>query len=782
MYWLLMPSEQEEIRDKITQLSYELSLLTDRVQADQKFPFVGRKDRRTARAIIKRLTSNGDIIADPFAGSGIFAYAGLDEGREVYSNEWEPFAFRLSTAPFRPLPTKEEIEQGLNELDHLVGLEMNRLYRTICSNCGNEHVLDGLFYDRDPEEYFNPTPHQRMGANAENIIFRGKYKCECRATQKKFDQTDLDLLNVIKTEAVNFPNDVLIENSRINFSSPDFIVYENLFPHRSKLVLVKLMDAINGLSNDSIKNHFYDAFLSIIQLAKFTDYRSKSQDPHCPPLMLKETNLYHRLIEKIKDRYEYLLNQHFNEKPHYTCMDYRDFLDNLGKESIDLLFTDPPYGDTVQYFELAQRFHPFMGYSLHRDARRLQLEIVISNAPSRPNKRGRQQFLNDIETLFEKSSRVVKDHGFFVLYFRPEQTHWISDLNQLKVYGRRNGLEPLITIDVTQKDPSMRVLASTAWTFAKDVCFIFLKLRENEKRWYEGDVDVDEIIYVAAREASGERGQPFNKSLFNSNLTRHLREHSLMKLSTATHNERIEKTLQRFADKHGAQYILSGESPYEYMHFGVDAEMRLREFVPVVVEELTQNGKVFTFEEFILRLCTYLDNGNRKIIERLHSLNSLIPDLLLAHAEYTRDGKAFQPLTYVEYFNMGNRTNIMSLAPDEFEKLIAEYFKRRGFLNVSVIGRSRDRGVDVIATSIDGRIHLIQCKRWRKGNNVGSTPIQRVDSYKRTRNADQAWVITTSDFTAEGADEGRITNVHLMNGKKLINSIERYFPGKFYLP
>lgn len=781
MYWLLTPEEQEGIRDKITKLSFDLSLLTERDQSDQFFTFVGRKDRRKARAIINRLTSDGEKVADPFAGSGIFTYASLEERREVYANEWEPYAFRLSTAPFRHLPTRKEIEQGLAELDNSVGSEMRRLYRTICPNCGNNHVLDGLFYDRDPEEYFNPTRHTRMGLNGENIIFR-RYKCSCKNTQKKFDSTDLAHINAIKAEQVVFPNYVLIENSRINFTSPEFVQYGDLFPHRSKIVLVKLRDAINSLSNVSLRGHFYDAFLSILQLAKFTDYRSKSQDPHCPPRMLKETNIYHRLIEKIRERFKYFSGQMFDSsKVHMSCNDFRGFLDNLGDGSIDLLFTDPPYGDSVQYFELAQRFHPFMGYELSTDARRLELEVVVSNAPSRPNKRGRQQFLNDIETLFEKSNRVVKDHGFLVLYFRPEQTHWVADLNQLKVYGRRHGFEPLITIDVAQNDPSMRVLASTAWTFAKDVCFIFLKLSDSEKRWYEADIDVDEVIYLASREAAGERGQPFSKALFNTNLVKRLREHNLMRLSSPTYAERIEKTLQRFCDKHSGQYILTGESPYELMHFGVDPELRLREFVPVVVEELTEYGKTFSFEEFILRLCTYLDNGNRKIIERLHTLNSLIPNLLLAHAEYTPDGKAFQSLSSIDYVAPGNRTNLMSIDPYEFEELIAEYFRRRGFEKVSVIGRSRDRGVDIIATGVDGNLHLIQCKRWRKGNNVGSTPIQRVDSYKRTRNADQAWVITTSDFTPEGADEGRITKVHLMNGRQLMDSIEGYFSGQFYL-
>lgn len=783
MYWLLPLDVQDQIRNNITNLAAELVFLTNRVQEDQVFPFVGRKDRRTAKAIIKNLTNPNETICDPLSGSGIFAYAGLDVGRNVLMNEWEPFAYRMATAPFRKIPTEQEIKDSLLHLDMSIGPEMRKLYRTICI-CGKEHVFDGLFYDRSPEEYYHPTRHSRMGKNGENVIYRGEHKCTCGVKEKHFDETDMIHLQGLRSKPVDdFPNVPLIENSRINFTAPEFVNYGSLFPHRSKLALMVLYNGIQAEKDIAIKDTFIDAFLSILHLAKYCDYRSKSQDPHCPPLTLKENNIYHRFIDQVKSRNKYLRAQNFlDHRIKYSCLDYRDFLASADNSSIQLLITDPPYGDSVQYFELAQRFHPFMGYSLKKDQARLDKEVVVSNAPSRLNKKDRGQFLRDIEEIFEKSYRIIEDRRFLVLYFRPEQTHWVSDLNQLKVFGRKHGFEPLITIDVAQIDPSMRVLASTAWTFAKDVCFVFLKLKENERRWYEGETDVDELVYVAARQASGERGQPFTKASFNSNFIQLLRQHNLIKLSAVQYSQKIESTLVRFCDRHGGQYVLTGESPYEHMHFGIDAELRLREFIPVVVEELTSTVGSFTFEEFVLRLSTYLDNGNRIIIERLHQVNRLIPELLLQHAEIDANHQGFVGKSLGSFITPENRTNILLLDPSDFEKLIAEYFKKRGFQNVSVIGRSNDRGVDVLANGIDGAIHLIQCKRYRPGNNVGSNPIQRVDSYKRTRNADQAWVITTSDFTREGMDEARITGVRILNGSQLMESLDIYFPGAYYIP
>lgn len=51
----------------------------------------------------------------------------------------------------------------------------------------------------------------------------------------------------------------------------------------------------------------------------------------------------------------------------------------------------------------------------------------------------------------------------------------------------------------------------------------------------------------------------------------------------------------------------------------------------------------------------------------------------------------------------------------------------------------------------------------------------------RSRHASRAWVITTSDFTPDGRDEARITNVIIMNDQDLLQSLELYYPGRFCL-
>ncbi len=112
---------------------------------------------------------------------------------------------------------------------------MEMIYKTCCPVCGRELMFDGLFFDREPEEYYHPTHQERMGPNGENVIFRREYRCVCGAVEKLFD--DFDYAVKVQADAlpVDFPNVTLIENSRLNFTSPEFTQYSNLFSHRQKL-------------------------------------------------------------------------------------------------------------------------------------------------------------------------------------------------------------------------------------------------------------------------------------------------------------------------------------------------------------------------------------------------------------------------------------------------------------------------------------------------------------------------------------------------------------------
>ncbi|MFI0960595.1 restriction endonuclease [Streptomyces sp. NPDC021080] len=109
-----------------------------------------------------------------------------------------------------------------------------------------------------------------------------------------------------------------------------------------------------------------------------------------------------------------------------------------------------------------------------------------------------------------------------------------------------------------------------------------------------------------------------------------------------------------------------------------------------------------------------------------------------------------------------------ALDPDEFEQAVAELCRRDGCLDVDVVGGAGDLGADVVARTSDGRSVVIQCKRYRDGNRVGSQDLQRFGGTCFTlHGADVAVVVTTSDFTAPALDYAEQCGIVCVDGPQL---------------
>lgn len=781
MYWLLEPRKQETLRKKISALVDELSRITDNPQLDQIFPFVGRKDRRKAAVVAKHLVQKDGLVVEPFAGSGSIVYGAQFAERRVQANEWEPYAARMAGAPYR-LPQKKDLEAALKDMTAAVRPQLDELYRTVC-DCGHKHVLDSLFFDREPLSYQNVKRHERLGHGGRNITYRGKYKCpKCRKTEKFFDASDAHHLSVLDKRPVSrrFASR-LIENSRINLNR-DFLIYKKLFPHRSQLALDVLWNGIEDLKcGETTRAFLVDAFLSILPQAKYKDYRAKSQDLHCPPEQLRETNLFYRFIDQVEKRKETLyafpfakISNDLSSLP-FRCLDYRAFLDSLPENSCDLVFTDPPWQDGACYFERAQLYHPWLNYSLAADPARLHGEMGITNAPSRPD-RDETAWWADTAALFNKSGRVLKPGALLALYFRPiPARRWLQNLNKLKLIARQAGYEPLIAIDVASSDPSMRVQQSAAFVFAEDIIFLFLKLTPEQRRVFSGQVDLDQIAYQAAMDMQEKNGGPFDRRAWETAFNARLEAAGEVKFIAAKHQVTISILFARYCDDQGGgKFLPKADTPFSSQIFDVPAAERLFRYLPHVVNELTETNPEFSFESLLLKLSEFVENGTRDLIKDIEKTD--IRKVISTYATPMRGGHMFRkkPLPDLP----GGLRNVLELDPYDFEAFTAHLFEAQGFKSVRLLGRSGDRGVDVAGIDPDGKETVIQCKRFFN-HKVSADAIQRLHSFSATRGAQRRIIVTTSDFTPDAKDEGRLTKSELINGRALETMIAQHLPDYF---
>ena len=120
-------------------------------------------------------------------------------------------------------------------------------------------------------------------------------------------------------------------------------------------------------------------------------------------------------------------------------------------------------------------------------------------------------------------------------------------------------------------------------------------------------------------------------------------------------------------------------------------------------------------------------------------------------------------------------SRILQLSPGAFERLCQRLLRESGFVQVQVIGRSGDGGIDGHGVLQMGRLIsfpvLFQCKRWQ--NPVGASVIRDFLGAMLGR-ADRGLIITTSTFTTgarEEASRNGVPPVDLVDGRTLAENL-----------
>ncbi|EKN5932276.1 restriction endonuclease [Yersinia enterocolitica] len=96
---------------------------------------------------------------------------------------------------------------------------------------------------------------------------------------------------------------------------------------------------------------------------------------------------------------------------------------------------------------------------------------------------------------------------------------------------------------------------------------------------------------------------------------------------------------------------------------------------------------------------------------------------------------------------------IRDIPPREFEEVVAEIFKKNGFI-VELTKRTRDGGKDIIAVKKDSlgipSKYFIECKRYAKENKISVDIVRSLYGVKNTKNGpNKAILVTTSSFTPD---------------------------------
>ena len=162
-------------------------------------------------------------------------------------------------------------------------------------------------------------------------------------------------------------------------------------------------------------------------------------------------------------------------------------------------------------------------------------------------------------------------------------------------------------------------------------------------------------------------------------------------------------------------------------------------------------------------------------------LQYLLPAVFLSGAALSAWLRYKQHKNYADVAGDRGHVALELLSWREFEHLVGEFFRRKGFNVEQRGGHETDSGVDLVA-SIGGDRYLVQCKHWRV-QRVGVKVVREICGVASTENAAGVFVVTSGTFTEEArrvVEENRI-DIELIAGdqlRRMIQGLEMVAKGK----
>ena len=108
------------------------------------------------------------------------------------------------------------------------------------------------------------------------------------------------------------------------------------------------------------------------------------------------------------------------------------------------------------------------------------------------------------------------------------------------------------------------------------------------------------------------------------------------------------------------------------------------------------------------------------------------------------------------------------------ERTVCELFDKKGY-DAYLTKKGADQGVDIIAEKFGEKI-AIQCKLYKRGNNIPNREISHLEAGRVFYKCKTAIFITTSDYTQPAREMAAATSVALWTSSELETELESQFP------
>jgi len=135
------------VKSKIEHINYALVAKTH-TSMYLMHKYWARKPHNVVSEYIQHYSKEGDIVLDPFAGSGVTAIEAIKLGRRAIAIDLDPMATFITKETAIPVDLKT-FEQTFRGIEKKIKEKIYRLYRTNCAKCKKEVIAEATILEKN---------------------------------------------------------------------------------------------------------------------------------------------------------------------------------------------------------------------------------------------------------------------------------------------------------------------------------------------------------------------------------------------------------------------------------------------------------------------------------------------------------------------------------------------------------------------------------------------------------------------------------------------------------
>lgn len=363
----------------------------------------GRKAHNIVSEYISCFSKEGDTILEPFMGSGVTVVEAAKLKRNVVGIDINPMSKFIVENTISRVNLNCFTER-YNEIVSKISQRFQYLYNTTCPHCKSTSTIETAIWEND-------------------ILVRVKGLCPIHGTFIT-DATEEDINHY--NHISELKKKLLAEN-KITYPTDSIMQYvkrsgrksiDELFSDRALIILSYLRDEINATQNAEIRNLLLFCFTSMLSNVSRMLPGDKEKATYKSGWVISKfwtpkINTERNIFLCLQLRYNAILKgkKELTDIDSSLCELYTADASNLSfieNESIDYIFTDPPYGESIAYLALSHFWNSWLPNTVAYEK-----EIIID--PYR--EKGYEDYSSRTKAAYSELYRVLKDKHYMSFTF-----------------------------------------------------------------------------------------------------------------------------------------------------------------------------------------------------------------------------------------------------------------------------------------------------------------------------------------------------------------------------